>query len=156
MAKKKTPKQVARPDNDFLTFVDDDGRTQKLTMKQKLFGEYYLEFRGNATKAAREAGYSARNYKVLQRMGSENLSKPLVKAYIRYLLKDEGLNDEYVDRELLVAIRQDTQISGKVQGIKEYNKIRGRYSPEERETTHKFDLTDEQLDALIDAKTRKT
>lgn len=50
----------------------------KLTPKQKLFADEYIES-GNATQSAIKAGYSS---KTAQRTGSENLSKPLVKAYI--------------------------------------------------------------------------
>ena len=45
----------------------------KLTTKQKNFCEYYLQT-GNATEAARLAGYSD--------IGAENLSKPAISEYI--------------------------------------------------------------------------
>ena len=50
----------------------------KLTNKQQKFADEYIRT-GNATKSALEAGYSP---KTAQRMGSENLSKPLIKSYI--------------------------------------------------------------------------
>lgn len=50
----------------------------KLTAKQKIFIAEYLRDK-NATRAARAAGYSA---KTAPRMGSENLSKPLIKKAI--------------------------------------------------------------------------
>ena len=50
----------------------------KLTQKQKRFVDEYL-VSGNATQAALKAGYSK---KTAQRMGSENLSKPLIKRAI--------------------------------------------------------------------------
>lgn len=50
----------------------------KLTTKQKNFCEYYLQT-GNATEAARKAGYSAKTARVI---GPENLSKPDVLEYI--------------------------------------------------------------------------
>lgn len=56
----------------------------KLTVKQKLFADEYLKS-GNATDAAVKAGYSART---AQRIGSENLSKPLIKAYITAKMQD--------------------------------------------------------------------
>lgn len=43
----------------------------KLTEKQKRFIDYYIEF-GDATKAAKEAGYSE---KTAKQIGSENLTK---------------------------------------------------------------------------------
>lgn len=50
----------------------------RLTPKQKAFAEYYLEL-GNATEAAKKAGYSKRT---AARIGSENLQKPDISAYI--------------------------------------------------------------------------
>lgn len=50
----------------------------KLTKKQKDFCEYYLQT-GNATEAARKAGYSKNS---AQQTGSENLSKPVISEYI--------------------------------------------------------------------------
>lgn len=55
----------------------------KLTLKQKAFADFYIET-GNATEAAKRAGYSERT---AREMGSENLSKPHIKAYIDERLK---------------------------------------------------------------------
>ena len=49
-----------------------------LTPKQKAFADYYIEC-GNATKAAKRAGYSART---AARIGSENLQKLDISEYI--------------------------------------------------------------------------
>lgn len=51
---------------------------EKLTAKQQKFCDKYVEC-GNATEAARYAGYSD---KTAKDMGAENLSKPHLKAYI--------------------------------------------------------------------------
>lgn len=50
----------------------------KLTIKQKKFCEYYIQT-GNATESAKKAGYSS---KTAQAIGSENLTKPLIREYI--------------------------------------------------------------------------
>lgn len=50
----------------------------ELTPKQKAFADYYLEC-GNATEAAKRAGYSEKTAHVI---ASENLTKPNVSAYI--------------------------------------------------------------------------
>ncbi|MGG3662531.1 terminase small subunit [Bacillus gobiensis] len=50
----------------------------KVTEKQKRFCDYYIET-GNATEAARKAGYNGKN---LNRVASENLSKLVIKNYI--------------------------------------------------------------------------
>lgn len=49
-----------------------------LTPKQKAFADYFLQS-GNVTEAARKAGYSEKTAAVI---GSENLKKPNVSAYI--------------------------------------------------------------------------
>jgi phage terminase small subunit len=52
-----------------------------LTPKQKAFADYYIET-GNATEAARKAGYKGSS-NTLGVTGSENLRKPIVSAYIK-------------------------------------------------------------------------
>ena len=49
-----------------------------LTPKQKAFADHFLKC-GNATEAARKAGYSE---KAARQIATENLSKPSVSAYI--------------------------------------------------------------------------
>lgn len=56
----------------------------KLTEKQKRFVDYYVET-GNASEAARRAGYSERTCRVT---GLENLTKPAIKAAIDARLKE--------------------------------------------------------------------
>ncbi len=51
----------------------------KLTPKQKAFADNYIEL-GNATEAARRAGYSE---KTARQIGTENLSKPSILEYIQ-------------------------------------------------------------------------
>lgn len=50
----------------------------KLTPKQKKFAEYYIQS-GNATEAAKKAGYSTMT---ARQIGAENLAKPSISAYI--------------------------------------------------------------------------
>ena len=50
-----------------------------LTPKQKAFADYYIEC-GNASESARRAGYSP---KTAEKIGSENLQKPEISAYIQ-------------------------------------------------------------------------
>lgn len=51
----------------------------KLTPKQKAFADAYIET-GNQTEAARRAGYSEKSAK---QVGTENMTKPAVAAYIK-------------------------------------------------------------------------
>lgn len=69
----------------------------KLTDKQLLFiQEYMIDL--NATQAAIRSGYSE---KTAQRIGSENLSKPLIKAEIERL-QAETSNKLQVTKEALI------------------------------------------------------
>ena len=52
---------------------------RKLTTKQELFIQYYIQNNGNGSDAARQAGYSA---PVANRTAVENLSKPVIKKEI--------------------------------------------------------------------------
>ena len=58
----------------------------QLTPKQQLFVDYYIIY-WNATKAAKLAGYSE---KTAQAIGSENLTKPLIKEAIDRALKERS------------------------------------------------------------------
>lgn len=55
----------------------------KLTPKQKAFSDYYIQT-GNASEAARKAGYSE---KTAEAIGYENLRKPQISSYIAERLK---------------------------------------------------------------------
>lgn len=54
---------------------------KKLTPKQQAFADYYIET-GNATEAARRAGYKKPNVQ-----GSQNLEKLSIKSYIEERMK---------------------------------------------------------------------
>lgn len=60
----------------------------KLTPKQRAFAEYYIET-GNATEAAKKAGYKGKN---LNRIASENLSKLDIKSYIDEKMEELASN----------------------------------------------------------------
>lgn len=60
-----------------------------LTPKQKAFADYFIEC-GNASEAARRAGYSK---KTAGAIGEENLKKPEISAYI-----DERMAQQDADR----------------------------------------------------------
>jgi len=66
----------------------------KLSPKQKLFAEYYLQT-WNATVAARKAGYKG-NYPTLRSIGSENLTKPNIKAEISKRLNETVMESDEV------------------------------------------------------------
>lgn len=56
-----------------------------LTPRQKAFADYYIAL-GNASEAARKAGYSEKN---ANNIGSENLAKPEIQAYIKVRMESQ-------------------------------------------------------------------
>lgn len=56
-------------------------KTNGLSPKQKKFADKYIET-GNMTVATIEAGYDVKNKQVAGSIGSENLKKPEIRAYI--------------------------------------------------------------------------
>ena len=61
-----------------------------LTPKQKAFADEYLKC-GNATEAAKKAGYSEQS---ARQMGTENLSKPSISEYIQE--RQKQIDDERI------------------------------------------------------------
>lgn len=57
----------------------------KLTPKQKAFADLYIKL-GNATEAARQAGYSA---KTARYIAAENLAKPVIADYIHERMSNQ-------------------------------------------------------------------
>lgn len=83
-----------------------------MTAKQKKFCDYYLAL-GNATAAAVKAGYSKRSAKVI---GSENLTKPDIKAYIDERMKaaeSERVADVNEVLEYLTNAMRDNEVPAK-------------------------------------------
>lgn len=62
----------------------EDTKENELTDKQRRFCEEYI-FDYNATRAAKDSGYSEES---ARQIGSENLSKPYIRAYITELESD--------------------------------------------------------------------
>lgn len=61
-----------------------------LTSKQKTFADEFLKC-GNATEAAKRAGYSEKS---ARQMGTENLSKPSISSYIQE--RQKQIDDERI------------------------------------------------------------
>lgn len=81
---------------------------KKLTIKQKKFADEYI-ISGNATQAAINAGYSE---KTARKIGSENLTKPDIKAYINERMKkleEEAIADQAEVLKFLTRIMRDEE-----------------------------------------------
>ena len=105
---------------------------EKLTPKQEKFIDYYIQT-GNATEAAKLAGYSA---KTAYSIGNENLNKPEIKQAIEEKLKQlesERIAEATEIMESLTAvIRGKTeeeilmQVKGNVQRFMKRTSVRDR------------------------------
>jgi hypothetical protein len=79
-----------------------------LTPKERAFAEAYAgSARGNATKAAEMAGYRAGKIHTLTSIGSENLRKPDIRAYVDALLMAHSRSQAEVIREVSDIAFQD-------------------------------------------------
>ena len=104
-----------------------------LTPRQKRFCELYAtseEFFGNGVKAY-IAAFSTKTKPVKYESAKVNASKLLaevsVQECINRLLEEKGLNDQFIDKQLLFLVTQHADLHLKLAAIKEYNKMKGRW-----------------------------
>jgi phage terminase small subunit len=124
----------------------------KLSPKQVAFCEYYVAC-GNATEAAKKAGYSQKNVK---QQGAENLSKPYLLDYIinhNEVIKAHSTRilDAIKRQELLseIAISGNEETSDRIRAIDVLNKMTGEYIERVRaEVTHNEGVLPELLKQL--------
>ena len=119
------------------------GVKYNLSARQLKFCEAYLTMQHSAAACIVEAGYKVLgerggvNWNLARVMGSENLSKPNIKAYINKAFDDIGLSSEAIRREHAKIIFQDYDLSAKARGLDMYYKKSGEYAPDKHE--HQFD-----------------
>ena len=81
----------------------------RLSLRQERFVIAYLgEANGNATEAARMAGYAGKENSLAER-GHELLRNPKIAARVNSKLKAEGVTAEFVIRELVAIAGQDAR-----------------------------------------------
>lgn len=118
----------------------------KLTPKQKKFCEYYAAL-GNATEAARKAGYSE---KTARSIGAENLTKPDLQAYIRDLAKAAEENRIAHANEVL-AFFTDVMRDAKMQAkdrLRAAEALARRFGLDRAAQENDEDVLDSFIDAL--------
>ena len=104
----------------------------KLNERQILFCKYFVsqDFYGNGVES-----YAAAYDKDLTKQSEYNTSKvnahklltnANILSRINEELTDAGLNDNFVDKQLLFAITQSADLNSKVKAITEYNKLKQR------------------------------
>lgn len=74
-------------------------KTRKLTLKQKRFVDYYLET-GNATEAARRAGYKQTSLSAIGTIAWENMQNPAIQNAISQALINYEITPEYIKMRL--------------------------------------------------------
>lgn len=108
----------------------------KLTEKQKRFIDYYIET-GNATEAARKAGYKGKNLDVI---GSQNLVK--LRKYIDEKLKQkesERIASQNEVLEFLTRVMRGQEIE-EVVGFTESGPIKEKKAPSTRDRVRAAEL----------------
>ena len=106
---------------------------EELKAKQEMFCQLYAtdaSFFANGVQAYLEVYDVDRSkpkwYQTACSAASRLLSNVKVYMRIAELLEKNGLNDNFVDKQLLFVIGQQSDIGAKVQGIREYNKLKAR------------------------------
>ena len=105
---------------------------RELNEKQNLFCKYYVskEFFGSGVESY-AAAYgldltNQKDYNTAKTQASKHLTNPNILLRINEELDAAGLNDNFVDKQLLFAITQNADLSSKVRAIQEYNKLKQR------------------------------
>lgn len=103
-----------------------------LNEKQELFCKMYVskDHFGSGVEAYC-AAYNLdmtvqKDYNTAKTQASKHLTNPNILLRINDELEEAGLNDNFVDKQLLFAITQNADLSSKVKAIGEYNKLRQR------------------------------
>jgi phage terminase small subunit len=114
---------------------------KELNERQKLFCKYYVseEFFGNGVKAYCMAYgldfTDIKDYNQARSSASDLLTNPNILTHINEQLDEAGLNDNFVDKQLLFALTQNADMSSKVKAIGEYNKLRQRITDKSKVET---------------------
>jgi len=136
----------------------------KLTHKQQAFVDAYCgASKGNATDAARRAGYKGSD-RALQVMGAQNISKPIIAAALATraaqvassrIMTIEQMQEMLTDIAAQAALNGDAQIA--INAVKELGKMRGAYIERKEvtvsaqiDTTAKVDVSKLSKAALLE------
>jgi len=122
---------------------------KNLTAEQKKFCEIYVtaEFFCNWTESYLEA-YWLNPIKDRQQASvcaSKLLSQDKILKYIDSLIDYAWLNDQFVDKQLLKLIQQDSEKNVKLWAIKEYNILKIRIEKARQDALDKWDITKDIL-----------
>ncbi|MFZ2882225.1 MAG: hypothetical protein WA019_04070 [Candidatus Moraniibacteriota bacterium] len=129
------PKKIIKPPKEKKSkFIEElEEKEKDLLARQERFCQLYSsdrEFFGNGVESYLECYDIDRSkpnwYKTACAAASRLLSNVKVYTRINELLESEGLNDSFVDKQLLFLISQQDDKTNKVAAIREYNKLKQR------------------------------
>lgn len=119
----------AKEDSEYC-HIKSHGEQEDLTPKQERFCQLFVseEFFGNGTQSYGEAYDIDLNsaYNTAKVNASKLLTKTNICDRINELLDQAGLNDNFVDKQMLFMITQNADYAQKMAAIREYNKVKGR------------------------------
>ena len=110
-----------------------DNKNYRLSTKEKMFCEAYLEFGASGIDAVYKAGYKPKNAMVAGAMAYEYLKKPQIFNYINLKLEEYGFSDDSVEKQHLFLLNQDADLKSKAKAIEMFYRKRGKYQPEDGE-----------------------
>jgi phage terminase small subunit len=105
---------------------------KELNEKQELFCKYFVskDFYANGVESY-AAAYgldlsNPKNYNTAKVNASKLLTNTNISSYITQMLDDAGLNNNFVDKQLLFVISQHADLNAKMKAIEQYNKLKQR------------------------------
>lgn len=133
---------------------DKDEGIIRLTVKQEMFCQAWIDFLGNQTQASLFA-FDVKDKELLEidkkdrtdeqklliktvyvtasNIGSEYFRKPLVRERIDQIIDERGFNDKAVKREHFKLLTGSNEDGTRMRAISEYYKLKGKYQAEKTE-----------------------
>lgn len=102
----------------------------ELRPKQKEFVKEYLSNGGNATQAVIDAGYDVNNRDTARSIGTENLSKPLIKKALAEMIPDDLLMAKHIALLNKVDEKGEIDVQAVKAGVDMAYKVKGTYATE--------------------------
>ena len=116
-------------------YLAPDGQQYALTLQEKKFCDYYLEFKASGVDAVYKAGYHPKHRKAAASIASDNLIKPHIFNYINMKLEEYGFTDDNVVKQHLFLLNQDSNLPVKAEAVHMFYKKKGLYAPESHRIT---------------------
>lgn len=125
---------------------------KNLTVEQKKFCERYVtaEFFCNWTESYLKTYSMDRSkYKIASTNASKLLSQVKIMAYIDSLIEFAGLNDQFVDKQLMKLLTQDWDKKTKLWAIKEYNILKVRVEKAKQRALNEWEITETVITNIV-------